>query len=296
MDYTIVLHCDNKAGVLTRVAAVLRRHGLQMQSQHAVADALGVRWSISAAGVQVATQEVADALDGTQGVQQIVSFFGGDALDIDDDSLPVLGDLSDDTPIEANTGEYELLMNAGAGDPGTEGNSVLRAVKRHKEFVADQDVINEILEKFPNIQVAVDTLRKRAPEDEVSKRLTDVGHHVGRIRARSHSGFSGEPTVANMLKHIVCPSFQAAATAEADDSGLRLLNSILQHQAASKKRASLFSAFSRKSFCPCAAFFSGYVEGMLNALPLQSSFQVEKALCRNEGEPYCLFECSTVDS
>ncbi|MGI9301110.1 MAG: hypothetical protein ACR2RB_00155, partial [Gammaproteobacteria bacterium] len=179
MDYTVVLQCDKRSGVLIRVTAVLRQHGLQVESQHAATDRRHTCWSISASGSAVAMPEVTQALEHTAGVERVVSFVNGHGGHVEDDSIPVVDELVEPEQELLPTPEQELLPTDEGTfdlpDLDTATDDVVEPQVPVDEFIPDLDIINDIVERFPNIQLAVDKLKARAGPEEAESRLIAVG-------------------------------------------------------------------------------------------------------------------------
>ena len=154
------------------------------------------------------------------------------------------------------------------------------------------ELVREMARKYPDISTLLNQYqrnldRKTAPDD-----LHRLGKNVATRRAQTVP-LSSTLGFTDVVNDYLLPELAPIAYAELSDAGLKVLSSIFTGPRPGRPKTfntfgmSLELASVDRGRCD---FLCGYIQGMLAKATWLQPRGVSEVYCRNEGQPYCLFD------
>lgn len=161
---------------------------------------------------------------------------------------------------------------------------------------SSNQVVSKLLLNFPNVASTVVAYSAELEHSERPQTLFDLGMEVAEQRKDELASVSPNANMAETVNQRVIPDLSGMATLEyaeeGYETGLKIMVSDFTRPELNEEKSSTIHTFgSLEADASRCDFLAGYIQGVLRSNPSTSQVSVEEIHCRNEGHPYCLFEC-----
>lgn len=185
----------------------------------------------------------------------------------------------------ATRGVLEVDFSSKGGDSGA-------AAAYDPLGMLETDLVQELARKYPDISQSLNQYQSSLNIKAAPLHLHRLGKNVATIRAQSIP-LPSSLDFAEVVNDYLLPELAPIAYAELDDAGLKVLSSIFTGPRPGRPKT--FKAFGLsleltsidRGRCD---FLCGYIQGMLAKATWLPPMTVSEVYCRNEGQPYCLFD------
>lgn len=148
--------------------------------------------------------------------------------------------------------------------------------------------VERVLREWPNVLPVLKDFSAPLAASDCEHRLTCLGVDVGAVLYGRRAPAEPPAAVETGLKQIVEPALTEVATAKARGKTLRILETDL---ASSEQVDLLFLPVEDKPYC---SFITGFIAGVLNAIPGMPRVRVEETRCLARGDHVCDFQVTEI--
>jgi hypothetical protein len=184
-------------------------------------------------------------------------------------------------------------------EPGT--NSEASAGSRTPSQRSDGEpsaIAQQVATAFPDIEELLADYKDTLEADTTAATMRELGQQVAELR-KQHLATSLDDSwnLADLIEQWLIPEIAKISKAQFDEEGLKLMSSIFTKPQKKNKSAKGFG-FSLGAFDDAPSrcdFLSGYMQGLISQAKQLNGVSVTESFCRNEGQPYCLFEANEAE-
>ena len=152
---------------------------------------------------------------------------------------------------------------------------------------SEGSLAQRLAQQFPAIGDAVEQYQADLPAASASELLFALGKEVAEHRLKVLPSVADDVSIKAFINERLLPDLAELADAERDGDQLKVLSSIFSK---GKKASGFGYPMGGAGTLIKCDFLSGYIQGLLEAVPALRYGHVEEVMCRKEGQPYCLFE------